>query len=52
VKATNIFMGDLQLALLAMLGEKGCDGSLLQDGDVDEVDKDSLMFTQNDQTIL
>jgi hypothetical protein len=52
VKATNIFMGDLQLALLAMLGEKGCDANLLTDGNGDEVDKDSLMFTKNDEMIL
>jgi hypothetical protein len=51
-KSHTMPMGDLQLALLAMLGEKGCDACLLQDGDGNEADKDSLMFTQNNQMIL
>jgi hypothetical protein len=47
-------MGDLQLALTgtAMLGEKVCDASLLKDANGSDVDKDTLMFTQNDQMIL
>jgi hypothetical protein len=40
VRATNLFMGDLQHALVLMLGEKECcDEHLLQGADGDSVDK-------------
>jgi hypothetical protein len=52
VRATNIFMGDLQQSLVIMLGENGCDIHLLQDADGDPVDRMTLMFSPMEQTIL
>jgi hypothetical protein len=55
VTSVNMFMGDLNKALSIMLGEKGCDASLLtenQGDDGDEVDKKDFMFTASDQMIL
>jgi hypothetical protein len=45
-------MGDLQTALVLMLGEKGCDEHLLQGADGNPVDKMSLMFLTSDLAIL
>jgi hypothetical protein len=53
VKATNLFMGDLQCSLVVMLGEKGCDVGLLKDANGNPVDKqEDLMFSPTDQMIL
>jgi hypothetical protein len=52
VRATNICMGDLQRALVLMLGEKGCDEHLLQGADGDPVDKMSFMVSISDRAIL
>jgi hypothetical protein len=52
VRATNIFMGDMQRALGIMLGDKGCDLHLLRDADADPVDQMTLMFSPNDEMIL
>lgn len=52
VKATNIFMGDLQRSLVIMLGEDGCDRHLLRNQYGETVDKMSLMFSTTDQMIL
>jgi hypothetical protein len=52
VRATNIFMGDLQRSLVIMLGENGCDVHLLQDADGDPVDRMTMMFSPTEQTIL
>jgi hypothetical protein len=52
VRATNIFMGDMQRALGIMLGDKGCDLHLLRDADGDPVDQMTLMFSPNDEMIL
>jgi hypothetical protein len=52
VKATNIFMGDLQASLVLMLGEKGCDQHLLQSTDGYPVDQMSFMFSTSEQAIL
>ena len=54
VKATNIFMADLQRSLSIMLGDKGCDAKLLKEKDENGVliDKQSLTFSPTDQMIL
>jgi hypothetical protein len=52
VKASNIFMGDLQQSLVIMLGDRGCDVSLLHNKEGDPVDKLSLMFTRPDRMVL
>jgi hypothetical protein len=52
VKATNIFMGDMQRSLVIMLGDRGCDISLLRNNEGDPVNKRTLMFTPTDQMIL
>jgi hypothetical protein len=52
VRATNIFMGDLQRSLAIMLGENGCDVHLLQDADGDPVDRMTMRFSPMEQTIL
>jgi hypothetical protein len=54
VKATNIFMGDLQKSLVLMLGDKGCDAALLKEKDKngDPIDKMLLIFLPRDQSIL
>jgi hypothetical protein len=53
VKATNIFMGDLQRSLVIMLEDDGCDAKLLRDTDNKiVVDKTTMMFTPSDQMML
>lgn len=53
VKATNIFMGDLQRSIAIMLGDGGCDKDLLYGSDGSgPVDKVSLMFSPTDQMIM
>lgn len=52
VRATNIFMGDLQRSVVIMLGEGGCDAHLLRDSNGNAVDKSTLMFSPTDQLIL
>ena len=51
VKASNIFMGDLQQSLVIMLGDRGCDVSLLHK-EGEPVNKLSLMFTRPDRMVL
>jgi hypothetical protein len=45
VKATNLFMSDLQRSLQVMIKDGGCDSNLLKDSDDKEADKYKLMFT-------
>jgi hypothetical protein len=52
VKATNIFMGDLQRSLVVMLGDKGCDAGLLKDANGFPIDKQEFMFSPTDKMIL
>jgi hypothetical protein len=52
VRATNIFMGDMQRSLVIMLADNGCNRNLLHDADGDPVDKMTLMFLPTDQMIL
>jgi hypothetical protein len=54
VKATNIFMGDLQRSLAIMLGDKGCNVKSLKEKDKngDLIDRQLLMFLPTDQMIL
>jgi hypothetical protein len=52
VRATNIFVGDMQRSLVIMLADNGCDRNLLRDADGDPVDKMTLMFSPIDQMIL
>ena len=53
VRATNIFMGNLQTSLDIMLNEEdGIDRDLLWGKDGTPVSKDTLWFTPNDHTIL
>jgi hypothetical protein len=52
VKATNIFMGDLQRSLVVMLGDKGCHVGLLKDANGFPIDKQEFMFSPMDKMIL
>jgi hypothetical protein len=53
VKATNIFMGNLQFLLVLMLEDDGCNAKLLKDADSKSVvDKTTVMFTPSNQMML
>ena len=53
VRHTNMYMGDLQMALSEMLdSETGIDKHLLKDASGDPVDRNALMFVPNELSIL
>jgi hypothetical protein len=52
VKATNIFMSDLQISLQLMIEDGGCDAHLLKDSNEKETDQFKLMFTPSVQMMF